>query len=105
MLIALIVIPMLAALAINLGADRGELERHFGSAHTSFLRLNYYPVCPTPAARGEGAAPSFLGVNQHTYAGVLTLLLQDGQPGLEVFRAGKWHLVEPLTDDRFQLPS
>ena len=37
-------------------------------------------------------------MNQHTDAGALTLLLQDEQPGLEVFRDHRWHLVEPRRD-------
>ena len=54
-------------------------------------------VCPAPAAP-EGldqSAAGHLGVNYHTDAGALTLLLQDDQPGLEVFREGRWYLVEP----------
>jgi isopenicillin N synthase-like dioxygenase len=88
---------LLAALSTNLGVPPSELERHFGTAHTSFIRLNHYPVCPTPAAPAgvEVATDGYLGVNHHTDAGVLTLLLQDDEPGLQVFRDGRWHLVEP----------
>jgi isopenicillin N synthase-like dioxygenase len=91
---------LLAALSINLGLPAADLERNFGAGHTSFLRLNHYPACPTPAAPAglSTASDGYLGVNHHTDAGVLTLLLQDDQPGLEVFRDGVWHLVEPLRD-------
>jgi isopenicillin N synthase-like dioxygenase len=91
---------LLAALSMNLGLPPADLEQHFGDAHTSFLRLNYYPACPTPVAP-EGlskAEGGYLGVNHHTDSGVLTLLLQDDQPGLQVFRDGRWHLVEPRRD-------
>ncbi|HZD53825.1 MAG TPA: 2OG-Fe(II) oxygenase family protein [Woeseiaceae bacterium] len=91
---------LLAALSLNLGLPAPELEQHFGAAHTSFLRLNYYPICPRPA-RPEGLATTtdgYLGVNHHTDAGVLTILLQDEQPGLEIFRHDSWHLVEPRSD-------
>ncbi|MEX2495763.1 MAG: hypothetical protein WD448_06725 [Woeseia sp.] len=44
---------LLSALSINLGMHADDLVRHFGAAHTSFLRLNHYPPCPTPA-RPEG---------------------------------------------------
>lgn len=91
---------LLAALSINLGMPAGELEQYFRDAHTSFLRLNHYPKCPRPA-KPEGLATTadgYLGVNHHTDAGVLTVLLQDEQPGLEVFRRGRWHLVEPRAD-------
>jgi isopenicillin N synthase-like dioxygenase len=65
------------------------LDRHFRPAHTSFLRLNYYPHCPQPAKP--------LGVNPHTDAGALTLLLQD-LPGLQVWRKGGWWSIEPCAD-------
>ena len=91
---------LLSAISINLGMPQHFLDQDFGPDHTSFLRLNYYPVCPTTIAADEtsssGEAP--LGINQHTDAGALTLLLQDEQPGLEVFRNGQWHLVEPRSD-------
>ncbi|MEX2124595.1 MAG: 2OG-Fe(II) oxygenase family protein [Woeseia sp.] len=91
---------LLSAISVNLGTRPAELERHFGAAHTSFLRFNYYPVCPNPAAPAgvNTTANGYLGVNHHTDAGVLTLLLQNDQPGLEVFRNGRWHLVEPRRD-------
>jgi uncharacterized peroxidase-related enzyme len=88
---------LLGALAVNLGVPPAQLEQGFGEAHTSFVRLNYYPACPVPSAPSGLATPAtgFLGVNHHTDAGALTLLLQDDVPGLEVFREGRWHLVEP----------
>lgn len=82
---------LLAAISINLGMSPGYLSRGFGPAHSSFLRLNYYPVCPNPQ---DGQ----LGINHHTDAGALTLLLQDDQPGLEVFRNSQWSVVEPRSD-------
>lgn len=85
---------LLAAISTNLGMSAGFLSRGFGPKHTSFLRLNYYPVALTPSAPNEG----HLGVGQHTDSGALTLLLQDEQPGLEVFSRHAWHLVEPRRD-------
>lgn len=85
---------LLAAVSTNLGMSPGYLSRDFGRNHTSFLRLNYYPVPLTPPTTNGGQ----LGVGQHTDAGALTLLLQDDQPGLEVFRDNAWHLVEPRRD-------
>jgi isopenicillin N synthase-like dioxygenase len=84
----------------NLGMPRGALERCFRPDHTSFLRLNYYPPCPLPARPTDlsMAQVGHLGVNHHTDAGALTLLLQDEQPGLEVFHGNEWHLVEPRRD-------
>jgi len=85
---------LLAAISTNLGMSPGYLSRGFGKNHTSFLRLNYYPVALTPASTSEG----HLGVGQHTDSGALTLLLQDEQPGLEVFHDNEWHVVEPRND-------
>ena len=89
---------LLAAISSNLGMAAEHLNRHYLNGHSSFVRLNYYPQCPTPAHPEDAQAPAegFLGVNHHTDAGALTVLLQDNQPGLEVFREGQWHLVRPL---------
>lgn len=89
---------LLGAVAVNLGMAPGHLASAFAPAHTSFLRLNYYPPCPNPARPAGLATPvaGHLGINHHTDAGALTVLLQDTQPGLEVYRRGVWHLVEPL---------
>ena len=79
---------LLRVMARNLGMPPDFLDAHFRPQHTSFLRLNYYP--PSPTSLG-----SHLGVNPHTDSGAITLLLQDEQPGLEVFHRGAWWLVEP----------
>ena len=91
---------LLCAISLNLGMPADYLHGSFDATHTSFLRLNYYPICPVPAHAETIGAPvaRHLGVNQHTDAGALTLLLQDEQPGLEVFRDNRWHLVEPRRD-------
>jgi isopenicillin N synthase-like dioxygenase len=91
---------LVEVIASNLGMPPGSLDAFFRPRHTSFLRLNYYPVCPVPARPADSAAASagHLGVNPHTDSGALTLLLQDEQPGLEVFHANEWHLVEPRSD-------
>ncbi|MDH4126599.1 MAG: hypothetical protein OEW64_14795 [Gammaproteobacteria bacterium] len=85
---------LLAAVSTNFGMSPGFLSRGFGPGHTSFLRLNYYPVALTPPSSNACR----LGVGQHTDAGALTLLLQDDQPGLEVLRNNQWHLVTPRRD-------
>jgi isopenicillin N synthase-like dioxygenase len=91
---------LLAAISINLGMSPGYLSQGFGRDHTSFLRLNYYPVCPAPAHPRalERPAGGHLGVGPHTDSGALTLLFQDDQPGLEVFRQNEWYRVEPRRD-------
>src|SRR5690606_35042402 len=90
-------LELVEVVAGNLGMPRGAVGAFFRPEHTSFLRLNYYPPCPQVREAG-GPAPRQLGVNAHTDAGALTLLLQDVQPGLEVLHDGVWHLVEPRAD-------
>src|SRR5690606_24247391 len=68
---------LLAALSTNLGMPSGHLDRDFQPEHTSFVRLNYYPRCPAPARVDGLVTPvdGHLGINHHTDAGALTLLL------------------------------
>ena len=75
---------LLGALAENFGVAPKELEADFGSAHTSFLRLNHYDP--------ENDV-SDLGVGQHTDSGALTLLFTDAEPGLEVWQGDAWQRV------------
>lgn len=91
---------LLAAISTNLGMRPGYLSQDFGPDHTSFLRMNYYPACPASpvSAQNTGQEERPLGVGPHTDAGALTLLLQDTQPGLQVFKDGGWHTVEPRRD-------
>lgn len=91
---------LLEILAQNLNVSPEVLARGFQPTHTSFLRLNYYPVCSQPAAPDGESEPEagFLGINRHTDAGALTLLVQDQQPGLQVLHEGGWHTVAPIKD-------
>lgn len=80
---------LLEVIATGLGLQPTALHGLFAPSHTSFLRLNYYPVTP-------GAAPDSLGISPHKDAGFLTVLVQDDVAGLQVLREGVWHLVQPL---------
>jgi isopenicillin N synthase-like dioxygenase len=93
-------IRLLRVIAANLGMPPASLDAYFRPAHTSFLRLNYYPKCPTPARPTDLSLTmrGHMGVNHHTDAGAITLLLQDRQPGLEVFHDNEWVLIEPRAD-------
>jgi isopenicillin N synthase-like dioxygenase len=90
---------VLATIAANLG-DVGRVDADFGARHTSFLRLNYYPLCRDPARPDAAYLPEQgqLGIHPHTDAGALTVLLQDGNAALQVYRDGTWHLVQPRAD-------
>lgn len=85
-------LQLLSAIATNLGMPPDRIAADFDATHTSFLRLNHYPRRPDPDAADGGT----FGVGEHTDSGALTVLLQDDQPGLEVCRDGRWHLVQPL---------
>lgn len=78
---------LLQALATNLGVQANLLEACFRPENSSFLRLNYYPV-----RAGESA----LGINPHSDAGALTILLQEQQAGLEIYTHAAWQTVEPI---------
>lgn len=87
----------------NLGDENAREMRGF-DADTSFLRLNYYPVCANPAPANlplEVAADETtgrLGISHHTDAGALTVLQQYGPGGLQVLHQGDWHTIEVLPD-------
>lgn len=68
---------LLEVIATGLGLQPTALHGLFAPSHTSFLRLNYYPVTP-------GAAPDSLGISPHKDAGFLTVLVQDDVAGLQV---------------------
>jgi isopenicillin N synthase-like dioxygenase len=89
---------LLSAVSVCLGMPEEHLRRDF-DGHTSFLRMNYYPRCPDAAGPDAptGSRPGRFGINHHTDAGAITVLLQDDdQPGLQVLRHGRWELVPPL---------
>jgi len=69
-----------------LGLDDSHIERVFGRAPSPYMKLIRYP--PTrPGARGVGV---------HKDSGFLTLLLQDGTPGLEAqANDDRWYTVDP----------
>lgn len=74
-----------------LGYPAAEIVAAF-DAHTSFLRLNHYPLCATPAAPDSPTVPERgnLGIGHHTDAGALTILDQADIPGLQVQHQGRW---------------
>jgi isopenicillin N synthase-like dioxygenase len=73
------------------------MREDFAENHTGFIRLNYYPVKDPMASAGVEHLPeASLGVHHHTDAGALTVLMQDDVGGLQVFRGGYWHNVQPV---------
>lgn len=89
-------VTLLERLLPTLGAPADALRPEFAPIHSSFLRLNYYPVCDNPAdPHADEPATGHLGISHHTDAGALTVLVQDDVPGLQVKRDNTWYTVEP----------
>lgn len=89
---------LLAAFCEGLGEHADHLRAEFEGDHTSFLRLNHYPV-GDPLTADEAADITELGdmaLQRHTDAGALTVLLQDDVGGLQVAHRGGWIDVEPV---------
>jgi len=77
-----------------LGIERHRLRTAFEPRHSSFARLNYYPVADA-LAQSDATPAGPLGISHHTDAGGLTLLLQDGVAGLQAYHDG-WQDIAPL---------
>jgi isopenicillin N synthase-like dioxygenase len=61
------------------------------------MRLNYYPIKdPMTDSSIEHLNTADLGIHHHTDAGALTVLLQDDVSGLQVYRDGYWHNIQPV---------
>lgn len=95
-----IALALLEAITTNLGARSEALVTDFQPSHSSFLRLNYYPVLDPQPESGQqsrrAADTGHMGVHHHTDAGALTLLLQDEVGGLEIEQDGSWRPVPPV---------
>ena len=89
-----IAIQLVRCIGAALGGDGDALAKGFEN-HTSYLRMNHYPLCdnPAPADTPTGASNGHLGISHHSDAGAVTVLLQDGHPGLQVENNGQWHTV------------
>ena len=78
----------------GLGEPSQRFQRYLTPSHSSFLRLNHYPVDDLLAGQAEPPGP--LGISPHTDAGLLTVLLQDAVPGLRMQQDDAWIDVPPL---------
>jgi isopenicillin N synthase-like dioxygenase len=86
---------LITAISRFLDIDSGLLLTSFTPSHTSFARLNYYPLCDHPRTDNNHG---HLGIHPHTDSGALTVLLQDDVAALQVSRQGRWHTIEPAVD-------
>ncbi|XP_058221885.1 protein DMR6-LIKE OXYGENASE 2-like [Rhododendron vialii] len=78
---------LLGAISESLGLDRDYVSGQLGS-HGQHMAMNYYPPCPEPELT--------FGIPGHTDPNLITILLQDDVPGLQVLHKGKWVAVNPI---------
>lgn len=86
---------LMESICLGLGQTATRLADAFGDDHTSFLRLNYYPVYHATHRENKKVTDLPLGINHHTDAGALTILAQDEVPALQVHHENQWHTVYP----------
>ncbi|KAJ3680281.1 hypothetical protein LUZ60_016559 [Juncus effusus] len=82
-------IRLLEAISESLGLDKQHIVKVMGK-HAHHMAVNYYPPCPQPELT--------YGLPGHKDSNAITILLQDGVSGLQVFRDGKWVAVNPIED-------
>ncbi|KAJ4711768.1 Oxoglutarate/iron-dependent dioxygenase [Melia azedarach] len=82
-----LVLRLVEAISESLGLERGYIDKAL-SKHGQHMALNYYPPCPQPELT--------YGLPGHTDPNLITILLQDDVPGLQVLRNGKWVAVNPI---------
>ncbi|TKY69169.1 Gibberellin 20 oxidase 1 [Spatholobus suberectus] len=82
---------ILELIALSLGLPSKRFHDFFKD-QCSYVKLNYYPPCPSPDL--------VLGCGRHKDFDVLTILAQDDVGGLEVKRKsdGEWVQVKPIPD-------
>ncbi|KAI3689961.1 hypothetical protein L2E82_47933 [Cichorium intybus] len=78
---------LIEAISESLGLDRDYISRQLGN-HGQHMALNYYPPCPQPDLT--------YGLPGHTDLNLITILLQDEVPGLQVLRNGHWVAVDSV---------
>ncbi|XP_031258081.1 protein DMR6-LIKE OXYGENASE 2-like [Pistacia vera] len=82
-----LVLRLLEAISESLGLQRDYIDKSLGK-HAQHMALNYYPPCPQPELT--------YGLPGHTDPNLITILLQDDVPGLQVLRNDKWVAVNPI---------
>ncbi|CAH1439138.1 unnamed protein product [Lactuca virosa] len=78
---------LIEAISESLGLDGDYISRQLGK-HAQHMAFNYYPPCPQPDLT--------YGLPGHKDLSLITVLLQDEVPGLQVLRNGNWVAVDPV---------
>ena len=91
-------LQLLGALCVGLGLPEDALTPNFQPVHTSFARLNHYPLDDLlePETAAILTPLGDMALHHHSDAGALTVLLQDDVGGLEVETASGWIDVTPI---------
>jgi isopenicillin N synthase-like dioxygenase len=79
---------VLRGVAVSLGLDAGYFAAGYTAEPTVLFRIFHYPPAPPD--------PDDWGVGEHTDYGLLTLLAQDDNGGLEVHTSDGWVAAPPL---------
>ncbi|KAH7864263.1 hypothetical protein Vadar_027635 [Vaccinium darrowii] len=82
-----LVLRLLGAISESLGLQTDYIDKQLGN-HGQYMAMNYYPPCPEPELT--------YGLPGHTDRNLITILLQDDVPGLQVLHNGKWVAVNPI---------
>lgn len=80
---------LMEALALSLGLSRNDFHVRYTADPLILFRIFHYPP-------GEPAEDSSWGVGEHTDYGLLTILRQDDNPGLEVKSPAGWISAPPI---------
>lgn len=83
-------IRLLRAFALSLGQEEDVFAPIYEGAPNQHIKIIRYP--------GRESTDGDQGVGAHKDSGFLTLLVQDGQSGLEVEGADGWIAAEPVED-------
>jgi isopenicillin N synthase-like dioxygenase len=85
---------LMEGVALSLGLEDDYFARHYTAEPTVLFRIFHYPAA---APGGAGWSESW-GVGEHTDYGLLTLLAQDENGGLQVKTPRGWVEALPLPD-------
>ncbi|CAK7357492.1 unnamed protein product [Dovyalis caffra] len=80
-------IALMEAIFESLGMERDSIDKTL-SKHGQYVSLNYYPRCVKSELGGT------CGLRPHTDPSIITMLLLDDVPGLEVLQNDEWMAIK-----------
>ena len=93
-------LQLLELFCLGMGSPADKMYASFKPNHTSFVRLNYYPLQDPLEVEvaNEVTRLGDMALHHHSDAGALTILLQDEVGGLQVFAKDEWWNIDPMPD-------